>query len=368
MARENGRFTRDDEVLARPRTSVAPRIGALEDEEVPSSLDLEVEEESPFLRGQRRVPVRRGPLPKKAANRLKQVFLALLLLAVLGAGASVLYGYGTHSWRFRIDSSDNIEISGTQNVPRRQVLEILGGDIGRNIFFVPLAERQRRLEEIPWVESARVMRLLPDRLKVEVRERTPVAFVRMGPRIALIDRSGVVMELPASKPRKYSFPVITGMTESEPQSTRAARMRTYATLMRELDSEGAHHSQDLSEVDVADPEDVKVMVADPVGAVLVHLGSSEFLRRYKIYMAHAQEWRQQFQKLDSVDLRYDRQIIVNPESRSVAHEPQAPKPAPPKKAAAAKKPAPKKTLVAHGGGKKPSAPAHKPSPRVAVTH
>jgi hypothetical protein len=31
-------------------------------------------------------------------------------------------------------------------------------------------------------------------------------------------------------------------------------------------------------------------------------------------MAHLQEWRQQFQKLESVDLRYDRQIIVNPDS------------------------------------------------------
>jgi cell division protein FtsQ len=56
-----------------------------------------------------------------------------------------------------------------------------------------------------------------------------------------------------------------------------------------------------------------VRVNDPAGDVLVHLGSSDYLRRYKIYVAHAQEWRQQFQKLESVDLRYDNQIIVNPD-------------------------------------------------------
>jgi len=56
------------------------------------------------------------------------------------------------------------------------------------------------------------------------------------------------------------------------------------------------------------------MVPDPAGAVLVHLGSSDFLRRYKTYMTHAQEWRQQFQKLQSVDLRFDRQIVINPDS------------------------------------------------------
>jgi cell division protein FtsQ len=54
--------------------------------------------------------------------------------------------------------------------------------------------------------------------------------------------------------------------------------------------------------------------------VLVHLGSSDYLRRYKIYVTHAQGWRQQFQKLESVDLRYDNQIIVNPEIQRTAKQ------------------------------------------------
>jgi cell division protein FtsQ len=43
------------------------------------------------------------------------------------------------------------------------------------------------------------------------------------------------------------------------------------------------------------------------------MGASDYLHRYKIYVGHVQEWRQQFQKLESVDLRYDNQIIVNPD-------------------------------------------------------
>jgi cell division protein FtsQ len=50
--------------------------------------------------------------------------------------------------------------------------------------------------------------------------------------------------------------------------------------------------------------------------VLVHLGTSNFLERFKIYVAHVQEWRTQFQKLESVDLRWDHQVIVNPDSTS----------------------------------------------------
>jgi cell division protein FtsQ len=83
--------------------------------------------------------------------------------------------------------------------------------------------------------------------------------------------------------------------------------------VRDLDSGGARYSQDLSEVDLSDLEDLKVRVNDPAGDVLVHLGSSDYLRRFKLYVSHAQGWRQQFQKLESVNLRYDNQVIVNPD-------------------------------------------------------
>jgi cell division protein FtsQ len=124
------------------------------------------------------------------------------------------------------------------------------------------------------------------------------------------------MEL--SPKHKFSFPVILGMNPGEPLSTRAPRMKTYSEMVSELDSGGARYSQDLSEVDLSDLEDVKVRVNDPAGDVLVHLGSSDYLRRYKIYVTHAQAWRQQFQKLESVDLRYDNQIIVNPDMERTA--------------------------------------------------
>ena len=91
-----------------------------------------------------------------------------------------MYQYGERNWRFRIDSSDEIEISGTRNVPRSQIMEVLGGDIGRNIFFIPLSERRAQLEKIPWIESASVMRFVPNRLQVEIHERTPIAFAPRG--------------------------------------------------------------------------------------------------------------------------------------------------------------------------------------------
>src|SRR5271157_1531368 len=277
-------------------------------------LVLDDEGESPFLRGQKRVPVRRGALPRKTIGSIKLLLIVLLAFGVAGLVGITLYRYGTQSWRFRIDSSDNIALLGNRNVTRAQVLEVMGGDIDRNIFFVPLAERKKQLEEIPWVESAAVMRLYPSRVRIELHERTPVAFAAVDSHISFIDAHGVIMDLPPGAQTTYSFPVIVGMSDNEPLSTRAPRMKIYAELIRELDSTGAHYSQSLSEVDLADPDDLKATVSDPKGAVLVHLGSSNFLERFQIYVAHVQEWRSQFSRLDSIDLRYEGQVIVNPET------------------------------------------------------
>lgn len=351
MARIQGPFTPDDESMPASRSqgereSSAPTRKNRRPTEVEEILDDRfaalAEEDSDgqqFRRAQRRVPVRRGPVTKKTAARLRVVLIIFVVAGVFASIGAFLFRYGTHSWRFRIESSDFIEITGNKHVPRAQIMQVLGGDIGRNIFFVPLEERQKQIEEIPWVESAAVMRFIPNRLRVNIRERVPVAFVQIGSRVDLIDRNGVVMDLPTGGQADWSFPVITGMGSNDPLSTRAAQMKIYSRLVSELDSGGTNYSQDLNEVDLSDPEDVRVSVAQSGINIVLHLGSSNFLDRYKVFKAHLQEWLQQYPSLDSVDLRYDRQVILNPDTRTAA--PPKPVTAPVKKSppASAKKPA-----------------------------
>src|SRR5437588_6769669 len=227
MARRSG-STIQDELYSTPD---GPAREELDDARL---LDLDAEKESPFLRAQKRVPARRGPLPKKTAARLLWAFVAIVAAALVAIGAGALYHYGEHSWRFRLQSSDDIEMAGLSNVTRAQVMEVMGGDIGRNVFYIPLDQRQKQLQQIPWVASASVMRFAPNRIKIQILERLPVAFARVGSKVMLIDAGGVLMELTNRK--KFSFPVIVGMSANEPLSTRSIRMKTFNELVRQLDS------------------------------------------------------------------------------------------------------------------------------------
>ena len=360
MARKSPTISQD-ELYSQPDEPVREEV------DDPRALDLDVEQESPFLRGQKRVSVRRGSIPKKTATRITWAVIVAAVLLLGSVATAAAYHYGEHSWRFRVESSDDIEVTGLDSVTKAQVMEVMGGDIGRNIFFIPLAERQSQLEQIPWVESASVMRFVPNRVQVEIHERTPIAFARVGSKIQLVDKAGTLMDLPSPGKKKFSFPVILGMSAGEPLSTRGPQMKIYNDLVRQLDSSGARYSQELSEVDLSDPDDVKVLANDPTGAVLVHLGSSNYLDRYKIYKTNLQQWRQQFDKIESVDLRYDHQIIVNPDLRG-ASKPPALSPKLTKAAlSAGVKPAAlvthevvaPKTLTKLAAVKKPAKPVHK---------
>jgi cell division protein FtsQ len=274
--------------------------------------DLYEDDDAPMGRRKAGVRVRFRGLP---ATKWGRIFAGFLLLVCLGIGAAAYLmarNYLLHDERFVIQSSSSIGLEGNAHVTRAQLLGIFGEDVERNIFTVSLEQRRAELERLPWVAHATVMRLLPNRMRVSILERTPVAFVRQGNHIGLVDANGVLLDMPvdAKSSEHYSFPVVTGISANEPQSTRAARMKIFERFTSELDGAGEKISQELSEVDLSNPEDVKAMIPDHSTEILVHFGEGDFLDRYRRFKEHLPEWRTVYPKLSSVDMRYERQVVL----------------------------------------------------------
>jgi cell division protein FtsQ len=263
------------------------------------------------------VRVRFRGLPATKAGRIFAGFVLLVCLAVGSAVFLMARSYLLHDDRFVIQSSASLEFEGNAHVTRAQLLGIFGEDVERNIFTVSLEQRRAEMERLPWVAHATVMRLLPNRMRVAIVERTPVAFVRQGSHIGLVDANGVLLDMPAgSKPvdqrssEHYSFPVVTGISVNDPVSTRAARMKIFERFTSELDGSGEKISEELSEVDLSNPEDVQALIPDHSSEILVHFGEDNFLDRYRRFKEHLPEWHAAYPKLSSVDMRYERQVVL----------------------------------------------------------
>jgi cell division protein FtsQ len=265
------------------------------------------------------IPARRGTglrlrfrgLPKTMGGRIAGVAALTLCVGMCAAVVLLARNVLLHDERFFIPSASSIEFVGDEHVTRTQLMSVFGEDIERNIFSVDLAQRRAELERLPWVAHATVMRLLPNRMRVSIVERTPVAFVRQGSHIGLVDAAGVLLDMPEAKGNaNYSFPVVSGIVASDPLSTRAARMKIFERFTADLDSSGQKISEGLSEVDLSNPEDVKALIPDHSNDILVHFGDTDFLDRYRKFEDHLPEWRTSYPKLSSVDMRYERQVVL----------------------------------------------------------
>jgi cell division protein FtsQ len=275
------------------------------------------EQDSVFLRSRRRVPVRKNGWLSTKWGRIGLALCALAVLGVLTTIFLLIRSFFLEDPRFRIDTASSIQVLGNSEISRTELLSIFGADVGHNIFKVPLAQRRAALQQLAWVEHAAVMRLLPNQLRVSIVERVPAAFVRVGSKIELVDASGVLLTMPPSMlaARHYSFPVVIGINASDPPETRAERMQVYQKFVADLDGVAAAPgkppvSEQLSEVDVSDSEDVRAIMPSAGTDILVHFGDEDFANRYKAYQQHLQQWRQQYPHLAAIDLRYDRQTVL----------------------------------------------------------
>jgi cell division protein FtsQ len=81
-------------------------------------------------------------------------------------------------------------------------------------------------------------------------------------------------------------------------------------LLGELDANNQRLSEQISEIDLTDPQDARVLLPEQGRDILGHFGEDRFMERYQRYKTHIAEWRQQYPKLAAVDLRYDNQVVL----------------------------------------------------------
>jgi cell division protein FtsQ len=279
--------------------------------------ELIADDEPRYLRRQKPVEIRR----KKFAGRGWAFYRRVLILTFAGVVGVTAAVYGTqfllYSPSMLLLKPDQIEVNGNRIVSREAVLQQFIHDRNLSVLRVPLDSRRSQLEQIPWVESARVQRILPNRLRIELTERTPVAFARNGNELALIDAHGVILDRPRGE--ELHFPIVTGVSEEVPRDQREKRMQTYEEFMKDIDLVRGGSSDRVSEVDLSSPKDLRVVMtglASPndAQAVTIHFGSGEFTGKFKMLIDNFSQWQANAGRVQSIDLQYSRQVVVNPDA------------------------------------------------------
>jgi len=276
-----------------------------------------VEDEPRYLRRQKPVEIRRKKFGAKNLSSYRRIFLWIFISAAV-ITVSVLAGrFALYSPQMQLVKSDQIDVAGNHIVARESLVNIFYGDRGKSVLTVPLEERRDKIRDIKWVESASVQRILPNRIRVEITERNPIAFVRNGSEVALIDGHGVILDRPTDLDAR--FPIVSGITDALPKDEAERRMEIYQELVRDLNTVNGDSSNQLSEVDLSNPKNVRIVMAGIPGvnatqAVNIKFGSGDFTSKYRMLVENFAQWQANAGCVHSVDLQFTRQIVLNPDS------------------------------------------------------
>ena len=223
-----------------------------------------------------------------------------------GMAALKVRDYALNDPQFRLvrDNPQALTVSGLRHASSAKVQRVFAGDFGRSIFSTPIDERRRRLLAIDWIEDASVLRVWPDRITVQIRERKPVAFVFLRSAVLLIDRYGVLLEPPAQA--QFTFPVLSGVREDETDEQRRERVRAMLTVQDEL----GYLAKDVSEVNVSDLENIRIVAQVEQHGLELVLGDANFARRFQNFLNHYPEIRKRSPAAKTFDLRLDDRITA----------------------------------------------------------
>jgi cell division protein FtsQ len=289
--------------------------------------ELVTDEEPRYLRRQKPLEIRR----KKFGGRNWPLYRRVVGYGVIGivgmAAAWTASNFLLYSPKMLLLNEEQIELTGNHIVTREAVLQPFLRDRNRSILRIPLDARRIDLEQLQWVESASVQRILPNRLRVELTERTPIAFLKIGNELALVDAQGVILDRPEGE--DLQFPIVTGISEDLPRGQREKRMQIYQEFIKDVDLVRPGSSDRVSEIELANPKDLRAVMtglgrsgnavpgipdeADKQ-AVTVHFGGGEFTSKYRMLVENFAQWQANAGRVRSIDLQYARQVVINPDA------------------------------------------------------
>lgn len=236
-----------------------------------------------------------------------------VVLRILGVLAVALYG-GWRGTALLLGAPalqvSEVAVEGNHRLSNGEVLALLDGLRGSNIITVDLDEWQDRLLASPWVQEARLRRVLPSRIDIAVSERRPIGIGRLAGAMYLVDETGVVIDEYGPNYADLDLPIIAGLAAKPADGASAVdetRARLAARVMAALDQR-PDLAEKVSEIDVVNPHDAVVILEGDT--VMLRLGEDDFASRIQDYLDLAPALRERVPNIDYVDLRFGERLYI----------------------------------------------------------
>ncbi len=234
-----------------------------------------------------------GSLAARLRGMISYIPLVLKLVLAIALGALIFTGYrnAASATFFQLRK---VELQGNARASAEQVQTLVRREVSRTgVWKADLNDIAARLERLPWIRTAVVSRVLPDRIRVRLLEREPVAVVRTAAgRLYWVDVDAVLLGQMMPTDQVPAF-FLRGWNEEESEAARkenSERVEEFLDMQREWVATGL--SERVSEVNLADIRDVRTQLTGDDSQIEVRLGSTDLGKRLKQALDVLDEQRQ----------------------------------------------------------------------------
>ncbi|MDC0228121.1 FtsQ-type POTRA domain-containing protein, partial [Alphaproteobacteria bacterium] len=105
---------------------------------------------------------------------------------------------------------EKVEIFGIKNLPRDNILKIVHAQNTSNIFNINLLKLHNELSLNTWVNSLHIERVLPNTIKIDIKEKQPIAILQNEKGNSLITKQGKIISNSNINKFKNDLPIICG--------------------------------------------------------------------------------------------------------------------------------------------------------------
>ncbi|MBI5809882.1 MAG: FtsQ-type POTRA domain-containing protein [Deltaproteobacteria bacterium] len=142
-----------------------------------------------------------------------------------------------------------INVSGGARVTKEEVIELSNIRKGQNILSFSAADAVLNVKRNPWIETVEIRRGIPDTVNLVIKERLPVALIKMD-ELYVMDRSGVVFKKLSAGDTGLDLPVVTGLTRDILRQESALLEAGAIEILRLLEARQGFNLKDVSEIHV----------------------------------------------------------------------------------------------------------------------
>jgi cell division protein FtsQ len=210
---------------------------------------------------QRRIGVNRSRNRRRIWWLAALALVVVVLIGVLAVLGSSLFAV------------DRVSVTGAVYTDRAALDEVIEDLTGTPVLLVDPAEVEARLEEIPWVDDARVTTSFPDSASIEIRERTPVAAMAGADGLVrVIDVDGRVLALVDGQPVALVWIEGPGTLDVAPGQFASIGYASAASLVTKLTPDIRTRVQSM--LVTPDGADLVLVLSGDRGPIEVRFGSA----------------------------------------------------------------------------------------------